>query len=166
MCLYSDSNKAKKADRPIVCYKSVQSFGNAGKTDEVMFYSAFQGFQYRPGQVYFEPEFDKANCTRMISKGFHSHADVKKAMDEASWGASGFPADTVLRCEIPAGALYYHGGNGYDGDYCSDFIVITGWKKFSENEWHVPYITEWNEARSKSVWPWMYRLKYILNRKK
>lgn len=73
---------------------------------------------------YHEPRFQKEVDCRIVDDGFHSHADIAEAEDECRDG--GFPATTILRCEIPKGAYYYKSSDS-DGrymQYCSDRLRI------------------------------------------
>ena len=136
MCLYSYTDKPKKAMHPIVCYKSVSLVSwNNRKDGYCRFESAFKHFTYEGGRSYYEPTFSMCEPYHLISEGFHSHVKQEVAEDEVA--TEGFGMDVILRCEIPAGAYYYKGGApGYE-DYCSDFIRITGWKKAGEhNQWN------------------------------
>lgn len=136
MCLYSYTDKPKKARRSIVCYKSVSAVAwNNFKDGYCSFESAFKHFIYKGGRSYYEPTFSMCEPGHLISEGFHSHATQKVAEDEVC--TRGFGVNIILRCEIPAGAYYYKGGAPGMEDYCSDFIRITGWKTSGADEpWH------------------------------
>lgn len=135
MCLYADSTKARRAAKPIECYKSVNMSIRTESNDYVSFESAFQNFTYEAGGAYYEKEFERERPGRIVSCGFHSHLNLIEAEREAD--DRYYPANTVLRCEIPAGALYYSGETTYGGtDLCSDVIYVTGWKYPGEKRWH------------------------------
>lgn len=136
MCLYSYTDKPKKARHSITCYKSVSLVSwNNRKDGYCRFESAFKHFTYEGGRSYYEPMFSMCEPYHLISEGFHSHVSQEVAEDEVA--TEGFGVDVILRCEIPAGAYYYKGGAPGMEDYCSDFIRITGWKKAGgHNKWN------------------------------
>lgn len=133
MCLYADSYKARRAAKPIECYKSVHISVRTESNEYVSFWSAFLNFTYEAGGAYYEKEFEKERPNHIVSFGFHSHLDLIEAEREAA--DRHYPADAVLRCEIPAGALYYSGKTAYGTDLCSDIIYVTGWKYPGEKRW-------------------------------
>lgn len=138
MCLYSYDYTAKRAKKRIVSYKSVTDSDYFDEKSHCVFFSAFRNFMYEGGKLYYEPCFQKEVEFRIVYDGFHSHAGIAEAEDECR--DSGFPATTILRCEIPKGAYYYKGRSRMDEDLCSDFLIVTGWKKPGEDKWHnMPY---------------------------
>lgn len=132
MCLYSYNDTATRAKKCIVTYKSVTE--SAYSKNHCTFFSAFRNFMYEEGKLYREPRFEREAEFKMVSKGFHSHANIAEAEDECQ--DSRFPATMVLRCEIPRGAYYYKGKSRMGEDLCSDFLVVTGWKDPDEDKWH------------------------------
>lgn len=135
MCLYSYDYTAKRARKRIVTYKSVveSDYNNCIK-NRCVFFSTFRNFLYEGGKLYYEPCFQKGVQYRVVYNGFHSHADIAEAEYEC-WDNQ-FPATTILRCEIPRGAYYYKGRSHMGEDLCSDFLIVTGWKKPGEDKWH------------------------------
>lgn len=127
MCLFANIPKALRVRRPITCYKSVFY-----DKELDVFRSAFQGFEYKLGHAYYEPDFVREVPHCMVSYGFHSHCEEKIAEDESK----SCYANVMLECRIPAGAMYYRGDNGGNTDFCSDSIVITAWKYPQDKEWH------------------------------
>lgn len=135
MCLYSYDYTAKRARKRIVTYKSVvESDYNNCIENRCAFFSAFRNFLYEGGKLYYEPCFQKEVEYRVVYDGFHSHANIAEAEYECR--DIMFPSTTILRCEIPRGAYYYKGGSPMGGDLCSDFLIVTGWKKPGEDKWH------------------------------
>lgn len=134
MCLYSYTYKPKKARRSITCYKSVTDSDYFDEKSHCVFFSAFRNFIYEGGKLYYEPCFQKEVDYRILYEGFHSHAGIEEAEYECR--DNQFPATTILRCEIPRGAYYYKGGSSMGEDLCSDFLIVTGWKKPGEDKWH------------------------------
>lgn len=135
MCLYSYDYIAKRAKKRIVTYKSVmESDYNDCLENHCAFFSAFRGFLYDGGKLYHEPCFQREVEYRMVCDGFHSHASIKEAEYECRDIV--FPATVILRCEIPRGAYYYKGSSDMGEDLCSDFLIVTGWKKPDEDKWH------------------------------
>lgn len=134
MCLFANIPKAQRVRRPITCYKSVyhdkKQDGNGSQ--DTVFCSAFQDFEYKLGHAYYEPAFEREVPYCVVSYGFHSHGWEKVAEDESK---SCF-ADVMLECRIPAGAMYYRGDTRDNTDLCSDIIVITAWKYPYNKEWH------------------------------
>ena len=130
MCLCPYDYIAKRAKKRIVTYKSVLESEYSKNT----FFSVFRNFLYDEGKLYHEPRFQKEVDCRIVYEGFHSHADIAEAEDECRDG--GFPATTILRCEIPKGAYYYKGSSRLGEDLCSDFLIVTGWKNPGEDDWH------------------------------
>lgn len=134
MCLYSYTDKPKKARRSITCYKSVTDSSYFDEKSHCVFFSAFRNFMYEGGELYHEPCFQREADFKIIYEGLHSHAGIAEAEDECE--DDGFPATTILRCEIPRGAYYYKGKSRVGEDLCSDFLMVTGWKKPDEDKWH------------------------------
>lgn len=136
MCLFASTVKAKKAESKIVCYKSVYSADDYDPRYGARYFkSAFKRFLYEGGRTYFEQSFSDRAPDRMVDRGFHSYRYQIDA--ERNSSHSHYPANVVLRCEIPAGSRYYtEWGNG-GGCLCSDFLRVTGWKKPGADEpWH------------------------------
>lgn len=136
MCLYSYDYTAKRAKKRIVTYKSVteSDYNDCFDKNQYRFFSAFRNFIYEGGKLYYEPCFQKELEYRIVYEGFHSHAGIEEAEYECR--DNQFPATTILRCEIPRGAYYYKGGSSMGEDLCSDFLIVTGWKKPGEDKWH------------------------------
>lgn len=134
MCLYSYDYIAKRAKKRIVTYKSVMESDYNGCLGKNTFFSAFRNFTYEGGKLYHEPCFQKEVDYRMVYDGFHSHVGIEEAKYECK--DEQFPATTILRCEIPRGAYYYKGSSNMGEDLCSDFLIVTGWKKPDEDKWH------------------------------
>ena len=134
MCLYSYDYIAKRARKRIVTYKSVADSEYFNEKSHCVFFSAFRNFMYEGGELYYEPCFQKEVDYRIVYEGFHSHAGIEEAEYECRDNL--FPATTILRCEIPRGAYYYKGGSSMGEDLCSDFLIVTGWKKPDESKWH------------------------------
>lgn len=133
MCLYSYDYIAKRAKKRIVTYKSVTDSEYFNK-NYCVFFSAFRNFRYDGGKLYHEPCFQREVEFRIVYDGFHSHAGIEEAKYECK--DKQFPATTILRCEIPRGAYYYKGSSNMGEDLCSDFLIVTGWKKPDEDKWH------------------------------
>lgn len=139
MCLFASTVKAKKAEKKIFCYKSVYLPDDCDpEYGAPYFKSAFKRFLYEGGRTYFERLFSDRAPDRMVDHGFHSYRYQVDA--ERTSCHDYYPANAVLRCEIPAGSRYYtEWGNG-GGCLCSDFLRVTGWKRPGADEpWHDTY---------------------------
>ena len=138
MCLFASTVKAKKAKSKIVCYKSVYSADDYDPRYGARYFkSAFKRFLYEGGHTYFERQFSDCAPDRLVDHGFHSYRYQIDA--ERNSSRAQYPANIVLRCEIPAGSMYYTewGDGGGGGCLCSDFLRVTGWKKPGADEpWH------------------------------
>lgn len=142
MCLTTYDKRAKVAEKPIECYKVVLTSQGA---DAVCFTSEFFGFQYEIGKEYsLNGELPAENGdgddyfrVLYVSEGFHSYARPADADERclALYAVGIYGAMAVLRCEIPAGAMYWEGYEGGYSGYCSDHIRVTGWKLYDEFLW-------------------------------
>lgn len=134
MCLYTDNYRAKRADRPIECYKTVNLADPVPmhKPGEV-FESLYYGFSYGIGRTYTEKDFCPVTWNNLVNNGFHSFKSLDNAEEDGHINVTrpGF----ILKCEIPAGAWYFKGADGCD--YCSDSIRVIAWKyPGPEMPWH------------------------------
>lgn len=144
MCLTTESKRCTLANKPVPCYKVVWK-KQSDDNEPQRFKSEYFGFIYDMGKEYsVKPAEDfitKKPEDRMsfsLEIGFHSYGRLKDAMDNCQDGEPW--EQVVLRCEIPAGALYWRGNKclndkGYI-EYCSNRIKITGWRLWGETKWH------------------------------
>lgn len=132
MCLKIKQNtQLKTAQNDIECYKTVIYI--CGRL-----YSFWHGFCYAqedkfPTQEkYIESRFDEF-CRDDVYNGFHSFQNMASAERDLEITSNTFDSCFVyMRCVIPAGAKYYEGSNA---DYCSNSLVVTGWRTKSMDQW-------------------------------
>lgn len=154
MCLRTKMRIAKKADRPIHCYKLL--FFDKGRN---LFTSPVTKTAYRRGEVLYETRFPEmlpemqGTPWANVTYGFHSYKsmdsiyvygrifelDDLKALDML-YGLAGV---VVARCVIPYGARYWEGNGGGDGSdeydqYCSDRIELVAYLDPETGEWKRP----------------------------
>lgn len=139
MCLKIKQNtQLKIAQNDIECYKTVIYIGGC-------LYSFWHGFCYAqedkfPTQEkYIESQFDEF-CRDDVYTGFHSFQNMASAERDLEITSNIFNSMFIyMRCVIPAGAKYYEGSNM---DYCSNSLVVTGWRTRSMDQWadYPPYL--------------------------
>lgn len=125
MCLHTDWDEPKEAEKDIICYKTLE------KVKDKLF-SIHQNFHYETDKEYMlNPDdlvkfFDGSEASSMyykrdINLGFHSYKyvrDIRTWRNLIKWRV-------MAKCKIPKGALYYKGCFGDVTSYCSNKIIIT-----------------------------------------
>ena len=129
MCLIIKQNtQLKIAQNDIECYKTVIYMCGC-------LYSFWRGFCYAqedkfPTQEkYTESQFDEF-CRDTVYAGFHTFQNIATA--EQYLEGTVDDCFVYMRCVIPAGAKYYEGS---DTDYCSNSLIVTGWKTKGMDQW-------------------------------
>lgn len=126
MCLTTPMRRAKVAEEDIVCYKLVcrRTRGMALGS----YKSYFRKFVYRLGMTYTEDDFRKdVSHTRNfynemyeVNFGFHSYINIMYPEN----------SQTLLKCIIPKGSLYYESCPCLFPQYCSNQIkIVAEWRK-------------------------------------
>ena len=131
MCQYSETNKLKKTEEDIVCYKvCIKMF-----LDEERFMSPTIGFKYKIRESYSMDKseilekirkiriFDDVNCYE-ITKGFHSYENLSDAESHASRTTLIPLTPVILRCIIPKGSYIMRGTEMFVPSIVSNQITI------------------------------------------
>jgi hypothetical protein len=145
---------AKKADRPIHCYKLL--FFNNGRN---LFTSPVTKTEYWRGKVLYETRFPETlpeiqgTPWANVTYGFHSYMSIDRicvygqmfALDDPGaldmlYALAGV---VVARCVIPYGAKYWEGNGGGRGSdeydqYCSDRIELVAYLDPETGKWKRP----------------------------
>lgn len=132
MCLYTRQIRARRAEKDIICYKTVRRRYQSVDCDS--FTSKYKDFIYSLGKTYttslfceIPPRWSLDYTIGLINFGFHSFADLNTAAKDRQ------SCEVILKCVIPKDTLYYE---SYDGSYyCSKSIKIVAWKKYMFDEW-------------------------------
>lgn len=134
MCLYTRQMRARRAEKDIICYKTV--WKRTAPKNKGTFLSKYKNFIYKLGETYTEPMFAEipenwgtGNEFGAVKFGFHSYTDLRTAMEDMYYH------EAVIRCVIPKGALYY--GDQDSICYCSKTIRIIGWRERGDKDWRV-----------------------------
>lgn len=161
MCLRTNENHYKVADKPITCYKTASTIIQrpTARTLVQRFRSQFYNFEYELDTLYSLKETDDfilnnpvVGRTLHINVGFHSFATLEQAKDDCleydkdyikrfltNWYLPTQYTEVILKCEIPEGAKYWVGNRDltYKNfmEYCSNQIKVVGWKFKGENNW-------------------------------
>lgn len=162
MCLRTRMQEAKRATRPIYCYKILVQFHDES-TETYEFLSPVQYHAYKPGVIMkldengrFRTSNDgfKRGDWASISYGFHSFASIESiGLSSSDCRRKSY---VIALCRIPVGAMYWMGNQGgwgqekYD-EYCSDQIEFVAWKYQGENEWRRPVLSPYEERPSVSI---------------
>lgn len=151
MCLTTGMKECLVADNPIRCYKIVVKAGDCFMSVVHKFeYTLGETYKLRPSSVFPEKnDFLYFN----VHEGFHSYAHAKHANEDCDDidradvpNLESFIGEVMLLCEIPKGAKYWIGNNGFSygkdyAEYCSNSLKVIGWKMKYEKNWrkYVPY---------------------------
>lgn len=156
--------EAKRATRPIYCYKILVHFHDES-TETYEFLSPVQYHAYKPGVIMRlgdHERFPLRNEKLMpgewtsISHGFHSFASPESiGLSSSECRRRNY---VIALCRIPVGAMYWMGNRGgwgqekYD-EYCSDQIEFVAWMYQGENGWRRPKYRadEWPESSDVSL---------------
>ena len=129
MCLeIKKGTSLKVAERDIECYKTVV-FRNGCLISlwRDFIYSREEKFPIQ--EKFEEPWFVSGNIDYAYN-GFHTFRCMARAKRDLEF------TDDIrflyMRCVIPKGARYYV---GTDRDYCSDSLIVTGWKTRNMKRW-------------------------------
>lgn len=129
MCLEIKQNtQLKIAQKDIECYKTVIY-------KDGCLLSLWRDFCYAredkfPTQEKYTEGWFVESCRDFVHTGFHTFQNMKRAMHDLEFTEN--IRFVYMRCVIPAGAKYYEGS---DRDYCSDSLVVTGWKDRNMSRW-------------------------------
>jgi hypothetical protein len=132
MCLYTRQIRARRAEKDIICYKTVRRCYNSADCDS--FTAKYKNFIYSLGKAYttslfceIPPRWSLGYTIGLINFGFHSFADLNTAAKDRQ------SCEVILKCVIPKDTLYYESSDG--SCYCSKSIKIVAWKKYMFDEW-------------------------------
>lgn len=161
MCLRTKMQEAKRANRPIYCYKILVHF-HCESTETYEFLSPVQYHPYTPGVIMKLGDHEhfplrsgyKPDTWANISHGFHSFVSLESiGLSSSECRRKNY---VIALCRIPVGAMYWMGNRGgwgqekYD-EYCSDQIEFVAWKYQGEDEWRRPMLSPYEERPSVSI---------------
>lgn len=161
MCLRTNENHYKVADKPITCYKTVNTIIQKSYPAHVFtqhFTSTFYNFEYELNTLHSLKETDYfilnnpiVDGMLYINVGFHSFATLTQAKNDCIEYDKQYIKkvlanrylphymEVILKCEIPKDAKYWVGNKDLTHknymEYCSNQIKVVGWKFNGEKNW-------------------------------
>ena len=137
MCLFTgqlNGNKAIRAWRRIVCYKTARICGYDEDGNPILC-SLYFNFMYRIKHKYICDNFEKEVEYNCVTYGFHSFSTFNDAASDCD------SEQVIVKCVIPAGSLMYVSFD--EKEYCSNKIKVLGWKRRDQYDWN-PVWKNWH----------------------